>query len=131
MIPASGAAEPPFPAVAGFDGQVGGASAACGRPFTAAGVALSFGLGSLLTTLVEGARLAYSAESILLAIASASLIGVVFGFMPARSAARLDPGEALARESGTSSPLPSWERVVFPRSTENRVRGLRYPMLRC
>jgi len=64
----------------------------------AVGVALSFGLGSLLTTLVSGARVSYSAESIMLAIASASLIGVVFGFMPARSAARLDPVEALARE---------------------------------
>ena len=64
----------------------------------AVGVGLSFGLGGLLTTLVSGARLAYSAESIVVAIASASLIGVVFGFMPARSAARLDPVEALARE---------------------------------
>jgi macrolide transport system ATP-binding/permease protein len=64
----------------------------------AAGVALSFGLGSLLTTLVSGARVSYSVESIMLAIGSASLIGVVFGFMPARSAARMDPVEALARE---------------------------------
>ncbi|QQR37305.1 MacB family efflux pump subunit [Devosia oryziradicis] len=64
----------------------------------AAGVALSFGLGSLLTSLVAGARVTYSAESIMLAIASASLIGVIFGFMPARSAARMDPVEALARE---------------------------------
>lgn len=64
----------------------------------AAGVALSFGLGSLLTSLVSGARVSYSAESIVLAIGSASLIGVIFGFMPARSAARMDPVEALARE---------------------------------
>lgn len=64
----------------------------------AAGVALSFGLGSLLTTLMPGSRVSYSPESIALAIASASLIGVVFGFMPARSAARMDPVEALARE---------------------------------
>lgn len=64
----------------------------------AAGVALSFALGQGLTTIVPGARLAYSTESIILAIVSASVIGVVFGFMPARSAARLDPVEALARE---------------------------------
>ncbi len=64
----------------------------------AAGVALSFALGQGLTAIVAGARLAYSTESIVLAIISASVIGIVFGFMPARSAARLDPVEALARE---------------------------------
>ncbi|MGV8831204.1 MAG: MacB family efflux pump subunit [Devosia sp.] len=64
----------------------------------AAGVGLSFAMGSLLTALVPGATVAYSAESMVLAIASASLIGVIFGFMPARSAARMDPVEALARE---------------------------------
>ena len=36
--------------------------------------------------------------SIAAALLSSTLIGVVFGFMPARSAARLDPVQALARE---------------------------------
>ncbi|ODT66327.1 MAG: macrolide ABC transporter permease/ATP-binding protein MacB [Pelagibacterium sp. SCN 63-23] len=63
-----------------------------------AGVALSFALGQGLTAIVTGARLAYSTESIVLAILSSSLIGIIFGFMPARSAARLDPVDALARE---------------------------------
>ena len=64
----------------------------------AAGVALSFVLGLGLTSIMQGARLSYSPLSIVAAIASSSLIGVVFGFMPARSAARLDPVQALARE---------------------------------
>ncbi|RYE09954.1 MAG: MacB family efflux pump subunit [Hyphomicrobiales bacterium] len=64
----------------------------------AAGVALSFVLGYGLTQLMAGARLSYSAASIFAALASSTLIGIVFGFMPARSAARLDPVQALARE---------------------------------
>ena len=32
------------------------------------------------------------------AFACSTLIGVVFGFLPARNAARLDPVDALARE---------------------------------
>jgi macrolide transport system ATP-binding/permease protein len=62
------------------------------------GVALSFALGAGLTHFIAGARLSYSVLTIIAAFVSSSLIGVVFGFMPARSAARLDPVEALARE---------------------------------
>jgi macrolide transport system ATP-binding/permease protein len=51
-----------------------------------------------LSALVAGATLQYSAQTIALAFLSSSLIGVVFGFMPARSAALLDPVDALARE---------------------------------
>jgi macrolide transport system ATP-binding/permease protein len=64
----------------------------------AAGVALSFALGFGLQQVMSGARLSYSTLSIVAAIVSSSLIGIVFGFMPARSAARLDPVQALARE---------------------------------
>ncbi len=64
----------------------------------AAGVALSYLLGFGLSQMVSGARLSYSTLSIVAALVSSSLIGIVFGFMPARSAARLDPVQALARE---------------------------------
>lgn len=40
----------------------------------------------------------YSTTSIILAFLCSTLIGVVFGFLPARNAARLDPVDALARE---------------------------------
>lgn len=63
-----------------------------------AGIALSFAVGFGLTQILSGARLSYSTLSIVAALASSTLIGIVFGFMPARSAARLDPVQALARE---------------------------------
>jgi macrolide transport system ATP-binding/permease protein len=63
-----------------------------------AGIALSFGVGYGLTQFLSGARVSYSTLSIAAALLSSTLIGVVFGFMPARSAARLDPVQALARE---------------------------------
>ena len=63
-----------------------------------AGIGLSFILGFGLTQILSGARLSYSTLSIAAALLSSTLIGVVFGFMPARSAARLDPVQALARE---------------------------------
>ena len=63
-----------------------------------AGIGLSFALGFGLTQFLSGARLSYSTLSIVAALASSTLIGIVFGFVPARSAARLDPVQALARE---------------------------------
>jgi macrolide transport system ATP-binding/permease protein len=63
-----------------------------------AGILVSFALGFGLTQFLSGARLSYSTLSIVAALASSTLIGVAFGFMPARAAARLDPVQALARE---------------------------------
>jgi macrolide transport system ATP-binding/permease protein len=40
----------------------------------------------------------YSTTSIVAAFACSTLIGILFGFLPARNAAQLDPVEALARE---------------------------------
>jgi macrolide transport system ATP-binding/permease protein len=40
----------------------------------------------------------FSVLSIASACCCSSLIGVLFGFLPARNAARLDPIQALARE---------------------------------
>jgi macrolide transport system ATP-binding/permease protein len=64
----------------------------------ATGVALSLVGGAITTHFVQDMRLSYSAVTIIVAFASSTLIGVVFGFMPARSASRLDPVEALMRE---------------------------------
>jgi macrolide transport system ATP-binding/permease protein len=41
--------------------------------------------------------LIYSPGSIVAAVVCATLIGVTFGYLPARNAARLDPVVALAR----------------------------------
>ena len=48
--------------------------------------------------LVPTITLSYSIDSILAAVITSSAIGIAFGFMPARSASRLNPIEALARE---------------------------------
>jgi macrolide transport system ATP-binding/permease protein len=63
------------------------------------GVVLALGLAALINKVAgENLRVVISPLSIVVAFAFSTLIGVVFGFMPARNAARLDPVEALARE---------------------------------
>jgi macrolide transport system ATP-binding/permease protein len=42
--------------------------------------------------------MAYSTTSIVAAFVCSSLIGIVFGFIPARNAAQLNPVDALSRE---------------------------------
>jgi len=59
------------------------------------GVALALGAGLELANV--GFSLVFSANSILAAFACSSLIGIGFGFLPARRAAQLDPVEALVR----------------------------------
>ena len=64
----------------------------------AVGVIMSFGVGQLLSSLSESITMSFSLDSIIAAVLTSSAIGSGFGFMPARSAARLNPIEALARE---------------------------------
>ncbi len=61
------------------------------------GVALALGGGALFDRFATDFRMVFSSTAIIGAFAVSTLIGVVFGFLPARSAARLDPVEALAR----------------------------------
>jgi len=63
------------------------------------GVLLSLGIGQLIGQLAKGSfQMAYSSTSIIAAFVCSTLIGVVFGFIPARNAAQLNPVDALSRE---------------------------------
>ena len=61
------------------------------------GILAALGFGAVFARFSKDFTLVFSANAMLAAFACSTLIGVVFGFLPARSAARLDPVEALAR----------------------------------
>ncbi|MET3494217.1 macrolide ABC transporter ATP-binding protein/permease MacB [Variovorax boronicumulans] len=62
------------------------------------GVVLSYGISFLFSLFVTQWQMIFSMGAVVSAFLCASLIGVLFGYLPARNAARLDPIEALARE---------------------------------
>lgn len=62
------------------------------------GIGLSFLIGFGFSSAGSSFQMIYSTTSIIAAFACSTLIGVLFGFLPARNAARLDPVDALARE---------------------------------
>jgi len=62
-----------------------------------AGVVVGVG-GGLSTSAIAGWRVIFTVSPIVIAFACAFLTGIVFGYLPARKAARLDPIEALARD---------------------------------
>ena len=61
------------------------------------GIGVALALGAALELANVGFSLVFSANSILAAFACSSLIGIGFGFLPARRAAQLDPVEALVQ----------------------------------
>lgn len=63
-----------------------------------AGVALAIGVVSFFSNPRSPFYMVLSFDSIATAFISAALVGVVFGYFPARQAARLRPAEALTRE---------------------------------
>ena len=63
------------------------------------GVLLSLGIGQIISHFAgDNFQMAYSTTSIIAAFVCSTLIGIVFGFIPARNAAQLDPVDALSRE---------------------------------
>jgi macrolide transport system ATP-binding/permease protein len=62
-----------------------------------AGVVVGIG-GGLSTSAIAGWRVIFTIAPIVIAFACAFLTGIIFGYLPARKAAQLDPIEALARD---------------------------------
>ncbi|HAT1573296.1 TPA: macrolide ABC transporter ATP-binding protein/permease MacB [Kluyvera cryocrescens] len=64
----------------------------------ALGVTLSLMIALLLQLVLPGWEIGFSPLALLTAFICSTLTGVLFGWLPARNAARLDPVDALARE---------------------------------
>jgi macrolide transport system ATP-binding/permease protein len=64
----------------------------------ALGIACAFGVSTVFDFFIKEWRMVFSTGAIVSAVVCSTLIGVVFGFVPARNAARLDPVDSLARD---------------------------------
>ncbi|MBE3021341.1 MacB family efflux pump subunit [Campylobacter sp. 7477a] len=64
----------------------------------AIGVATAYGIGYICNNILSGFKMIFSNESIIVAITTSMVIGVVFGYMPAKNASKLNPIDALSRE---------------------------------
>ena len=64
----------------------------------ALGVTLSLMIAFILQLFLPGWEIGFSPLALVTAFLCSTLTGVLFGWLPARNAARLDPVDALARE---------------------------------
>ncbi len=62
------------------------------------GVGLALAIGAIFDHFVKEFSMAFSLTSIIAAFTCSTLIGMIFGFLPAKNAAKLDPVVALSRE---------------------------------
>jgi macrolide transport system ATP-binding/permease protein len=62
------------------------------------GILLAASIGLVFAHFVDTFAMSYSNGALAVSLACSSLIGIVFGFVPARNASRLNPVDALARE---------------------------------
>ena len=62
------------------------------------GVLCSYGIGMIFGMFVDSIKMEFSATSIIAAVTCSSIIGMLFGYLPAKNAAKLNPIDALARE---------------------------------
>lgn len=62
------------------------------------GVMFSFAISMLFNLLATDFAMSFSTISIVMAVLCSSVIGVLFGFMPAKSASQLNPIDALSRD---------------------------------
>lgn len=63
-----------------------------------AGIALSFSISLIFNHFVSSFAMSFSGTSIFMAVFCSSMIGIIFGFVPAKNASKLNPIDALSRE---------------------------------
>ena len=64
----------------------------------AIGIVLSYAIGYIFNNFLNGFSMIFSNSSIVLALVTSMAIGIIFGYMPAKNASKLNPIDALSRE---------------------------------
>ncbi|MDV7103819.1 MacB family efflux pump subunit [Vibrio sp. TH_r3] len=62
------------------------------------GIGLAYLLGVIFAYTSSDFNMVYTSSSVITAFACSTLIGIIFGYLPARNAARLNPVDALSRD---------------------------------